>query len=195
MPTEFTALRAEMYGHRNCDIAPHLPVLEYFAGLCGHVTEFGVREARSTVALCAGCRGEVHSYDIEHTSGAKMLPNTPGLPCKWVFHQADTGADDLVIAATDLLFLDTLHTYDHLRKELRNHGRKAGKYLIFHDTHSCGERDVSGPDTYARGILPAIDEFLAAHPGEYVTRYRTTWCHGLWVLERLAQQELMGDAS
>ena len=167
------------------DIVLHLPVLEYYASLCRHVTEFGTREGCSTVALLAGCKGEVHSYDIEVTP-AKAVLEAIELPARWHFHVGDTGSPDTPVAETDFLFVDTLHTYDHVTKELAHHGRKATKYLAFHDTFTCGEFDLSGPDPRARGILPAIEEFLARHPGEYETAYRTSCNNGLWVLKRVA---------
>lgn len=170
---------------RRSDIVLHLPVLEYFASKCGHVTEFGVRDGCSTVALISGCRGHVHSYDIERTPIVDRLQRT-ALPCSsWTFHLGDTGDPSLEVAETDLLFIDTLHTYAHVSKELAYHGRKARKYLAFHDTLTCGARDLSGPDPAAEGITRAIEEFLARHPGEYREAFRTDWSNGLLVLERV----------
>lgn len=167
------------------DIVLHLPVIEYFASLCRHCTEFGVREGHSTVALIAGCKGKVVSYDIEHTPVVDLLRAIP-LPCaSWEFRPADTGSVRLEIEETDFLFIDTLHTYDHVRKELTLHGRKARRFLGFHDTFTCGERDLSGPDPSARGIMPAVREFLAAHPGEYRVAYETKANNGMTVYERL----------
>jgi hypothetical protein len=166
------------------DIVLHLPVLEYYASLCEHVTEFGVREGSSTVALIAGCKGVVHSYDINN-SPARHFLEAMELPCKWYFHQADTGDKTLDIEVTDMLFVDTLHTYEHVKKELAIHGRKARKYLAFHDTFTCGKFDISGDNPSAVGILPAIEEFLSQYPDEYRTVYRTDRNNGLWVLERV----------
>lgn len=195
--TPFQALKQSMY-HRvavgpheaptrtlvGSDVVLHLPVLEYYASLCSHVTEFGVRDGNSTVALLAGCRGEVHSYDIEAAHAVSVLGGMD-LPCRWFFHLADTGSPDAGVGETDFIFFDTLHTYEHLSRELAHHGRKARKFLAFHDTFTCGEFDASGPDPSARGILPAIGEFAARHPGEYRTAYRTDACNGLLVLERV----------
>lgn len=167
------------------DIVLHLPVLEYYASLSETVVEFGVREGQSTIALIAGCPGKVTSFDIQKSPIVTRLQFMP-LPCNWEFHELDTGSDKVAdqVPECDMLFVDTLHTYDHVIKELFLHGRKAKKFLAFHDTFTCGERDLSGPNPNARGILPAIQEFLDTFPGEYETVYRTNSCNGLWVLKR-----------
>ena len=163
------------------DIVLHLPVLEYYASLCNHVTEFGVREAHSTIAFLSGAKSEVVSYDIQKTPMVEKLQMVD-LPCKWTFHVADTGDDSFPqkIAQTDLLFFDTLHTYDHLMKELRCVG-KVNKFLAFHDTETCGEFDKSGPNPKAKGILPAIKLFLSINE-EYEIVYQTKANNGLMIL-------------
>lgn len=170
------------------DCVAHLPVLKYFASLCDRVMEFGTRDGHSTVAFIDGCPGTVISVDIERTKIVDLLENTP-LPCsRWKFIQADTSKiiDDVDTDECSLLFFDTLHTYEHLKKELAVHGRKAWSYIAFHDTSTCGQKDLSGPNPNSIGILPAIEEFLAKYPGEYRTVYRTEENNGLWVLERLS---------
>ena len=41
---------------------------------------------------------------------------------------------DVEIEETDLLFIDTEHTYSQLLNELTLHGDKARKYIVLHDT-------------------------------------------------------------
>jgi hypothetical protein len=196
--TSFADLKKEFYGRvpigplegtptrtgTRSDIVSHLPVLEHFASQCEHVTEFGVREGCSTVALLSGSKGVVHSYDIV-TPEAKVILESMELSSKWVFHLGDTGSNETFVEDTELLFIDTLHTRAHVAKELLHHGRKATKFLAFHDTYTCGEFDRSGPVANAEGILPAIADFLAMHPGEYETAYRTDVNNGLWILKRI----------
>lgn len=166
------------------DIVLHLPILEWFASQCYHVTEFGTRDGLSTAALIAGTKGHVVSYDIEKTPIVDKLKKII-LPCRsWTFHKADTSNKLLHIEETDLLFFDTLHTYEHLSKELFLHGRKARKFLIFHDTYTCGEKDLSGPDPSAKGIMAAIREFTQVYEGEYQLAFQTNHCNGLLVLAR-----------
>ena len=155
------------------DIVFHLPTLEHYASLCSHVTEFGVRTGKSTVALIMGCKGEVHSYDIDNSPMVRLLQEeAENLPCKWTFHQGDTSV--VTIEETDMLFIDTEHTYAHVKKELATSGRKARRFLAFHDIISCPQ------------IVPAIDEFLNQYENEYTVVHRTTQNNGFLVLERVS---------
>lgn len=164
------------------DMVLHLPVLEYFASLCDHVTEFGVRDGASTAALIAGCKGEVVSYDIEDVPVATRLRQMV-LPCrKWSFHRRDTLDPTLSIASTDLLLFDTLHTGVHLSEELRLHAKAVRRFFVFHDTFTCAQHDVSGPNPAAPGILPVVRRFQREQNLKLV--YETQACNGLIVLER-----------
>ncbi len=167
---------------KGSDIVFHLPVLEYYASLCDHITEFGTREGHSTVAFLSGCKGKVISYDIEQPSCLGTLINLD-LPCKsWECIQADTGSSNLNIDETDFLFFDTLHTYEHLSKELNFHARKSKLYLGFHDTETCGIIDKSGKGQ--EGISRAIQEFCCKFPEEYSIVYSTKANNGLLILKR-----------
>lgn len=156
------------------DIVLHLPVLEWFAGQCQHVTEFGVRGGESTVALIGSGCPEVRSFDLERTPIVDALERLR-LPANWVFGQLDTGSDIDAprIGETDLLFLDTLHTFGHVSRELSLHGRKARRFLAVHDITAFPEVDG------------AVVNFMGKHRGEYRTAYETHWNNGFLVLERL----------
>lgn len=204
MLSQFELLKSSFYSRVQCtpfeprpnqvvlsDIVLHLPVLEYYASKCKAVAEFGVRDGCSTIALIAGGPDEVHSYDIERTSIVDILSviDMPerliaNYPTEWFFHLGDTGNPNLEVPEIDMLFIDTLHTYEHVKKELTYHGRKAKKYLAFHDVYTCGELDRSGPNPNARGIMPAIREFVESYPGEYKEVYYTKANNGFLVLER-----------
>ena len=84
-----------------------------------------------------------------------------------------TIADKLEIEQTDLLFIDTDHTYEQCSKELKMHGHKVNKYLMFHDTTLCVE------------LNKAISEFIEATK-EWKIKEVLTNNNGLTVLERTA---------
>jgi len=88
---------------------------------------------------------------------------------------------DIVMENTDLLFIDSLHEYAHLMKELKLHHSKVKKYMMFHDTETFGRSDQrnTGP-----GLLTAIEDFLKIHP-EWVIHDHIEYQHGLTILKKV----------
>jgi predicted O-methyltransferase YrrM len=137
------------------DINEHLPTLRDLASECKHVTEMGVRYVVSTFAFVEGLKdgSTLVSIDYKHPhfyngSGnlAKVAEECLNKGIKFRFLEQDTLK--IEIEPTDLLFIDTNHTYEQLSAELKRHASKAKKYIVLHDTVSCPE------------MLPAIDEWL-----------------------------------
>jgi hypothetical protein len=176
----------QQYKH-NCqtpsDINEHLPTLYRLSMGCEHVTEFGVRYGASTSAfLYAATRkgGPTFvAYDIVEEA------NIP-----WMFDTARReGADatfikgdtlKININSTDLLFIDTNHTYEHLTEELYRHASKVKRFMVFHDTISHG---VGRPNTEQRGLLSAIIHYIISCR-EWAFYQHYTNNNGLTVLYR-----------
>lgn len=163
------------------DINEHLPYLRELATTCTHITEFGVRNGNSTVALAdglavpmeAGQPVRLVSYDINPPAIVLPFP-------EWRFCQADTSKLG-EIEETDLLFIDTLHDCAQVRAELK-HAAKVRRWLVFHDTVLFGTRDESTGEPI--GINQAIWEFLANNAfAWYVARHSSNNC-GLLTLGR-----------
>jgi len=141
---------------RRCDINKHLPTLKDYASKVNHITEFGVRRGMSTSAFLAGSPKTLISYDIDggrFKNYKKYKRLAKNINFKFVI------ADVLKVKIdeTDILFIDTYHTYKQLTKELKLHGNKARKYMIFHDTVTFGH---TGEDKKSPGLLLALEEFL-----------------------------------
>ena len=82
-----------------------------------------------------------------------------------------------------MLFIDTLHVYGQVKREIALHHHNVRKYLVFHDTVCMGEegekfstwtmhsreelREQKGwsDEDLDGGINKAIDEFLEASDG------------------------------
>jgi hypothetical protein len=78
----------------------------------------------------------------------------------------------------DLLYIDTYHSYTHLKAELAIHAGKVNKYLVFHDTFTFGEKHEYDGDV---GLNFAIREFLDANPNwQYL--HKVDYGDGLTVL-------------
>lgn len=160
------------------DIHEHLPVIHEYCLKCAHVTEFGVREVVSTWAMLAAKPMKCVSYDVyesEKVSQAMQIARQEQV--NWTFIKGDTL--QINIECTDLLFIDTLHTFDQLSKELNLHHGKVKKYMLMHDTTWHGETGENGQG----GLWKAIEEFLQNH-AEWHLIERKTNNNGLTILGR-----------
>ena len=169
---------ANPYGFRNTngsDISAHMPMLSFIAKDCNHITEFGTRECCSTAAFLSTCPGKVVSYDINIYPPMAEL-RTLVNESRWQFIQHDTGDPELEIESTDFLFIDSLHSAEHVSKELR-HAKNVSRYIGFHDTYTVlnrpGESDIN----------IAIDSFLYQNKNWHMV-YSVNFNHGLTILEK-----------
>ena len=159
---------------QNVDIFEHIPTLRNYAEQCNHVTEFGVRWVVSTWALLAGKPAILRSYDKWHPSHfgneykgrierVERVAKENDVDYKFIV------GDTLKISIdeTDLLFIDTLHTYMQLKGELALHASKVNKYIILHDTTAYAHRGMGpelGGDNVPKGLWDASIEFMAQNP-------------------------------
>jgi len=170
-------MKTEIHGRMTSDISLDLWLLYEFAGRVKHVTEFGVRQGVSTAAFLAAQPACVRSYDIQdcpNKGSLKMAADRTD----WQFIQQSSLEAD--IEPTDLLFIDSLHTYDQLSKELALHHEKVSTYIILHDTLVCGVKDEFGESP---GLMHAYRDFIQANPQwrEYVISLAQS---GMTVLKR-----------
>jgi hypothetical protein len=150
----------------NSDICQHLPTLRNYALLSESIVELGVRSIVSTYAFLMGAPKWLMSVDIHHPQYYSdydpegcNLDLVEKLAAKqgttFSFHMADSRK--IVLPICDLMFFDTLHTYEQLTAELKAHGHKVNKYMIFHDTV-----------TYKDELYPAIVEYCLAYPNWHI---------------------------
>ena len=163
------------------DIFKHLPTLRKYAEQSETIVEMGVRYGDSTIALLSGKPRKMTSYDINEIFDWRKWQREVIDDTIYSFIPADVL--DIEIEPCDLLFIDTLHNYDQLKKELLYHGNKAQKYIIFHDTTSFEWYGESYDGTSKIGIWPAIEEFLKGNP-HWKIKERFTNNNGLTVLAR-----------
>lgn len=198
-----------MYQHPS-DINEHIPTLIKYGSECDSITEMGVRWITSTWAFlgCAPKNGllsiDMRNPDTWGVGGAGenqgviqrgwnkisdvyQVADEFGLKFKFI----EANVLDIEIEETDLLFLDTWHSYKQLKAELKQHAGKAKKYIVFHDTTTYATVDetnyeVLGPEWKAEGvgIWKAIEEFLQANPQwSLVERFHNN--NGLTIIKRI----------
>lgn len=185
MVDEMTSLRQSFFDRlfERSDINAHLGTLATLASQCLVITEFGVRSGNSTRAFLYGLPmgGQLHSFDI-NPACAKAVSDvevSDGCVRRWRFTAADTSKLD-GIPPSDLLFIDTLHTFDQITAELEHHVA-VSKWIVIHDTELFGRDGEQGQ----RGINDAIEIFLERNKG-WKLRHHFVHCNGLDVLERTA---------
>lgn len=137
------------------EINEHLPTLYALAKQCDSIVELGVCHGKSTRALLASGT-KLRSYDVWIDGRVKAL-----------FEHAKSIGNDVEyikqssikceIDECDMIFIDSWHNYYQLKKELKLHADKAKKYIVFHDTMSCGSSD-EGLDAWGNGSGIDINE-------------------------------------
>lgn len=161
------------------DMIEHMDVIRHYSSQCESAIEFGVYDCTSTWALLAGAPKKLTSYDIERrVEVSEVEAAAAGSPT--VFRFILASSTEVEIEECDLLFIDSMHTYEHLKKELALHAGKVRKFILMHDTTTFGE---IGQTNESPGLWLAVAEFLVDH-SEWSILERRTNCHGLTVLKR-----------
>lgn len=157
------------------DINEHLDVLYEYSLKCNHITEMGIRWGSSTWAFLMSNPKKIIGYDIVPTEEISEIINICSeYNINFIFLNEDVLKT--TIEETDLLFIDTLHTYNQLISELTLHSSKVRKYIILHDTVSFGQNDeliyehasnlIKTQEVNKQGLVPAIQEFLNSELGK-----------------------------
>lgn len=166
---------------RAVDLYEHLPTLLELGRQVGHITEMGVRHGfGSTAAFLLARPRKLVSYDIEPCVNQDIFAEAAETP--WVFIQGSSL--DVEIEPTDLIFIDTKHTYEQLRQELDLHHAAVSRYIVLHDTVSFGAR---GEDGSTPGLFQAALEFLLKNADTWRLKEHYTNCNGLMVMERIVK--------
>jgi len=175
------------------DIYEHLPTLKQYTEKCDTVVEMGVRWIVSTWAFLAGNPKRLISYDIMHPCYydgdiEEVYEAVKETPINFQFKQENVLETE--IEPVDLLFIDTLHSYEQLSKELEIHSKKVKKYIIMHDTTTYATKGeinwffaIKRGEDKGRGLWLAIEEFLEINK-EWEIEARHTNNNGLTILKR-----------
>lgn len=172
------------------DINELLPKIFEIASDCTHCTEFGVRRPTSTYALLAAKPKRVVSYDISRWDDVDEVEQL----CKEAnqdFQFIKGNVLEIDIEQTDMLLIDSYHSFNQATAELKRHANKVNKYILFHDTAEYAYRWKSEPwypgvadfMNGPEGLYPAIENFLRNNPN-WTLFYETEINNGLTVLKK-----------
>jgi len=171
----FNRVRAE-----SSDMEGHMDVIRQYASMCPTIAEFGVYDCTSTWALLAGCPKQLTSYDVSRRPEVSQVESTVSRCPQVTFKFVLDSSLNVDIGSVDLLFIDSYHTYEHIKLELAKHASSVTQYIILHDTTTFADIDEN---QQRPGLWLAVEEFLHSHQ-EWVVQVRFTHCHGLTVLQR-----------
>jgi hypothetical protein len=157
------------------DINEHLETLHNLGKECSHITEMGVRWVSSTWPLVYSNPKKMISYDIlKNPNITEVISLCNEYSINYSFEEKDVL--QLEIEPTELLFIDTLHTYNQLTKELEIHSNKVSKYIVLHDTEHFGRKDeviyehasnvIKETSPTKEGLMTAVEDFLLTELGQ-----------------------------
>jgi hypothetical protein len=175
------------------DINEHFDTLLKYGAECKTITELGVRGICSTWAFLASKPEKLISYDLKHPIffGGNLeevveAANEAGIDFKFI----EGDSTKIVLDNTDLLFIDTWHTYDQLSLELKLHSKNVNKYIVLHDTTNYEYQDETFHHVHAweqpfqgGGLWKAIEEFLVRNR-DWFLKERFINNNGLTILEK-----------
>lgn len=130
-------LKFEQLKNTPSDVNFHFDTIRKYVAEGDLVVELGVRYCVSTWALLVNKPAALASVDIiappaENLKEVAEAAEEQGT--KFGFTQQDSTIIDLG-EPIDVLFVDTLHLYSQVIKELMRHAHKTRKFIIFHDYH------------------------------------------------------------
>jgi len=163
---------------RDTDMHEHLPWISELTSECSHATELGVGYAQSTRGFLRQDI-EMHSYEISPYDVTTQYFNDARAAGRNVtLHVCSTLETE--IAPTEIMLVDSYHSYEQVKGELALHADKVSKYILFHDTTLFGDRGQGGEG----GIWLAIQEFLDANPQWQLVERRTN-NNGMTLIKRV----------
>jgi len=177
-----TRLQDDAHGGRYTE---HHTALTDFACECDSVMEIGVCQGASLAAMMKYVNrpGRVIGVDIRdkhfrpHQHHFEEYARQHDIDFEFIVADSTAGP----IAEVDMLHIDSLHTPEHLLKELKIHAPLVKKYLAFHDTSNY---------TGCEGLLETIAHYITYVEQSWrIVRHDIDIC-GFTVIERYEREPL-----
>lgn len=157
----------------------YLTELMSLAESCDTITEIGMFQGHSISAFLRTQPKKVTGYEIDmgyirRDVFQRLCPK--GTELEFI------RANSLAIPAVeecDLLFIDSVHTYEHVKQELDIHGNSAQKYIVVHDTNY--PPDHKNPK---KKVRDAVNEFVDLNSNVWYHFKELTDMSGMMILSR-----------
>lgn len=123
------------------------------------IIEIGSCKGRSIYALCSsGCPNVIAIDDFGCGTREEFIKNTKDLQNLTLMEMLSRDAADFVDSA-DMIFIDGMHNYDEVIRDLRFWSGKATKLICGHDYLDVGWSDV----------IKAVNDFFITPPNVFET--------------------------
>jgi hypothetical protein len=162
------------------NVFKHCPTICEMASKCQHVTELGLNSFGVTVSLLAAQPNKLICYGENDTQVKNIVERVGAVTGKTDFRTYVGNSLEIQIAETDMLIIDTFHSYSQAKAELQRHAGDVKRYLVFPSSYAFSTR---GEDGHSPGISQAIHEFIEENPVWSVI-YNVTQNNGMTILER-----------
>jgi len=164
------------------DLEEHMDLLKGLSSKCSHVTEIGKRK-ESLVALAAGKPKKLVSHNTEWHQVGDRVEELAKLDIE--IERTPISSEQIEsIEKTDMLFIDTVHTYSRMIDELNKFAPSVKRFIVARGTQANGEVGEDG----GAGILYALRFFMKENPQWSVIEHYENQ-YGLTVLGRLKKDK------
>jgi hypothetical protein len=163
------------------DLNEHMEFLRDLGSDCDHITEVSKRK-ESFVSFASSHPKKFVSHNIEpHSLMDYIISNQS----ETEFETTTSSTDQVQqIEKTDLLFIDTRHTYATMTEELKKFAPSVRRFIVCRGTVTSGERGEDG----GPGIMVALRDFMKDNPEWSVITHRTNQ-YGMTVIGRLKKDK------
>jgi len=162
------------------DVFMHCPTIREFASRCQHVTELGLNSLGVSVAVMAGQPLIFIAYGKDKKVVDEIVKELPDNVGRTHLKIREGNSLKVQIEETEMLILDTYHTYSQLKKELLKHAGSVTKYIIIVNSYAFALR---GEDGSSPGVMDAVVEFVAKND-RWEIIYNERKNNGLLILQR-----------
>ena len=155
----------------------YIEILVDYAKQCETITELGVFQGTSAAGFLSTLPVRYRGYDLDfsrfNTELYLEIAAEHNIDAQFVFGNSH----EIEIEPVDFLFIDTVHTYEHVQSEIIKHNRKLKKYISIHDTN------YTKPPRLGKKVREAAMELSANFPEWHIVENIKTYT-GMIILER-----------
>jgi len=202
---KYLHIKFQILRNKKSDIFLHLDKLYKYAQESSSILETGVRGVVSSWAFLYGLnknRNGIKRYllnDIDECDVEELVEVAQNLEVsiKYIWQN---NLELELDSNYDLIFIDTLHIYGQLKRELEKYSKLSNRYIILHDTTLDGydgeiirrnldieyyQKFLSMPKSeLIKGLMPAINEFLEENTN-WIIKEKVEYNNGLTVLMKV----------